>query len=169
MVIKNIMGKEIKNIMGKEMSGKDRNHHYVVKPFPGATLSDMEDFVKPLCRRTPNKLILHIGTNDLRSFSPKVIADSTMNLVTQIREDSPNTVVGVSAPLIRSDRDDLAEKVLEVKNILRDYCSHNKVPFLSNSNITAKYHLNFKGLHLNKQGSLVLQNNLFEFANSFSA
>ena len=54
-------------------------------------------------------------------------------------------------------------------SILRDYCSHNKVPFLSNSNITAKYHLNFKGLHLNKQGSLVLQNNLFEFANSFSA
>ena len=80
------------------MGEKNINHYYVVKPFPGATLSDIEDFVKPLCRRTLNKLILHIGTNDMRSSLPKVIADSTMKLVTQIREDSPNTVVLVYQP-----------------------------------------------------------------------
>ena len=51
-----------------------------------------------------------------------------------------------------------------MKNVLRDYCSL-KVSFLGNSNITANH---LKGLHLNKQGSLVLQNNLYEFANSFS-
>ena len=74
----------VKNIIGAKMSERDQSHHYVVKPFPGATISDMEDFVKPLVRRSPAKLILHVGTNDMRNASPKVIADSTMNLLTQI-------------------------------------------------------------------------------------
>ncbi|CAB4017179.1 Hypothetical predicted protein, partial [Paramuricea clavata] len=75
------------------MSADDPNHHFIVKPFPGATVSDMEDFVKPLTRRTPDKMILHVGTNDLRSHStPKIIADSIVNIVTQIKEDSPAKV-----------------------------------------------------------------------------
>lgn len=157
----------VKNIIGAKMSAGDQSHHYVVKPFPGATLSDMEDFVKPLARRSPDKLILRIGTNDLRHFSPKAIADSTINLVTQIKEDSPGTLVGVSALLIRNDNDELAVKVCQVNDILRDYCSCNNIHFLSNSNII-QTHLNNSGLHLNKQGSLVLQKNLLDFSNSIS-
>ncbi|CAB4032593.1 Tetratricopeptide repeat 28 [Paramuricea clavata] len=80
----------VKNTIGPKMSADDPNHHFIVKPFPGATVSDMEDFVKPLTRRTPDKMILHVGTNDLRSHStPKIIADSIVNIVTQIKEDSP--------------------------------------------------------------------------------
>ena len=36
---------------------------YVVKLFPGATVEDMEDFIKPITRKSPDKLILHVGTN----------------------------------------------------------------------------------------------------------
>ncbi|CAB4003712.1 Hypothetical predicted protein [Paramuricea clavata] len=80
----------VKNTIGPKMSADDPNHHFIVKPFPGATVSNMEDFVKPLTRRTPDKMILHVGTNDLRSPStPKIIADSIVNIVTQIKEDSP--------------------------------------------------------------------------------
>ena len=43
----------VKNIIGPKMSADDPNHYYIVKPFPGATVSDMEDFVKPLTRRSP--------------------------------------------------------------------------------------------------------------------
>ena len=64
----------VKNTIGPKMSADDPNHHFIVKPFPGATVSDMEDFVKPLTRRTPDKMILHVGTNDLRSHStPKIM------------------------------------------------------------------------------------------------
>ena len=77
------------------MSKDDVGHHYVV----GATVEDMEDFIKPITRKSPNKVILHVGTNDLKNSSPKVIADSIVNLTTQIKEDSPNTMVGVSALL----------------------------------------------------------------------
>ena len=74
-------------------------------PFPGATVADMEDFVKPLTRRSPDKMILHVGTNDLRSHAtPKIIADSIVNIVTQIREDSPGTAA-VSYSVIFAKQD----------------------------------------------------------------
>ena len=68
----------VRNIIGPKMSADDSDHYYIVKPFPyGATVSDMEDFVKLLTRRSPDKMILHVGTNDLRNnSSPKIIADS---------------------------------------------------------------------------------------------
>jgi hypothetical protein len=60
-----------------------------------ATTSDMEDFVKPL-----TSLILHTGTNDLRRLQ--------LNLVTHVKEDSPNTAIDVSAILVRSDDNDFS-------------------------------------------------------------
>ena len=158
----------VKNIIGPKMNADDSNHYYIVKPFPGATVADMEDFVKPLTRRSPDKMILHVGTNDLRSHAtPKIIADSIVNIVTQIREDSPGTAVGISAILVRNDNKDLAAKASQTNNILKSYCSRNRIPYLSNSNMNAS-HLNMRGLHLNRQGSLVLQQNLLDFAKTIS-
>ena len=158
----------VKNTIGPKMSADDTNHHFIVKPFPGATVSDMEDFVKPLTRRTPDKMILHVGTNDLRShYTPKIIADSIVNIITQIKEDSPGTAVGISAILVRNDNNDLAAKAIQTNNILKSYCSRNRIPFLSNSNMNAS-HLNMRGLHLNRQGSLALQQNLLGFAKTIS-
>ena len=71
----------------------------------------MEDFIKPISRKTLDKIILHVGNNDLKNSTPKVITDSMLNLATQIKEDSPNSMVGVSALLIRSDCPNLATKV----------------------------------------------------------
>ncbi|XP_028412372.1 uncharacterized protein LOC114535190 [Dendronephthya gigantea] len=158
----------VKNIIGPKMNAEDPNHYFIVKPFPGATVTDMEDFVKPLTKRTPDKMILHVGTNDLRSHcTPKVIADSIVNIVTQVKEDSPGTDVGISAILVRSDNHDLTVKATQVNNILKGYCIRNKIPFLSNSNMNES-HLNTKGLHLNRQGSLALQQNFLDFAKSIS-
>ena len=145
--------------------GDDSEHYFIVKPFPGATITDMEDFVKPLTRRTPDKMVLHVGTNDLMNGTPKVIADSVVNLVAQVKEDSPNTAIGVSAILVRSDNNDLAVKALQVNVILNEYCLRNNIPFLNNTNIDTT-HLNYKGLHLNKQGTSVLQQNLSVFVNN---
>ena len=146
----------IKHVIGSRMGARDPTNHFVVKPFPGAKLSDMEDFVKPLVTKMPDKLILHVGTNPLKSSLPKAIAESTFNLVTQIRQDSLETNVGVSALLVRSDNSDFAVKVNQVNTILKGLCSRNKIPFLGKSNI-GRSHLNSLGLHLNKKGSLALE------------
>ena len=159
----------VKNIIGPKMSADDPDHYYIVKPFPGATVSDMEDFVKPLTRRSPDKMILHVGTNDLRNnSSPKIIADSIVNIVTQIKEDSPGTAVGISAILVRNGNNELAAKATQTNNILKGYCSRNRIPFLSNSNMNHASHLNMRGLHLNRHGSLTLQQNLLGFAKMIS-
>ena len=36
-----------------------------VKNFNGADIQDMNDFAKPIIRKTPDKVILHIGTNEI--------------------------------------------------------------------------------------------------------
>ena len=137
------------------------NHYYIVKPLAGAV-------PKPLTRRSPDKMILHFGTNDMRSHAtPKIMADSIVNIVTQIREDSPGTAGSISAILVTNDKNDLPAKAIQINNILKGYCSRNRIPFLSNSNMNAS-HLNMSGLHLNRHGSLALQQNLLDFAKTIS-
>ena len=120
----------------------------------------------PLPVKSPDQGILHVGTSDLKNSTAKVIVDSILNLCTQIKGDSPNTMVGVSALLTRNDNPVLAIKVKQVNLILDNYCRMNNLPFLRNANINTS-HLNNKGLHLIKQGSSLLQNNFIKFAENF--
>ena len=156
----------VKNVIGAKMSSGDHNHFYIVKSFSGATLADMNDFVKPLTRRKPDKLIMHVGTNDLKHSPPRHIAESIVNLVTNINDESPETKVGISTLLIRNDDNNISVKVNQVNSILKDICNQRKIPLLVNTNITST-HLNSKGLHLNRQGSATLQRNFKDFANDF--
>ena len=156
----------VKNVIGAKMSSGDPNHFYIVKSFSGATLADMSDFVKPLTRRKPDKLIMHVGTNDLKHSPPRHIAESIVNLVTNINDESPETKVGISTLMIRNDNNNISVKVNQVNCILKDICSQRKIPLFVNTNIIST-HLNSKGLHLNRQGSATLQRNFKDFANDF--
>ena len=35
-----------------------------VRSFPGATINDMYDYIRPLLKKAPDNVILHVGTND---------------------------------------------------------------------------------------------------------
>ena len=55
-----------KSLNGYEMAKKiNTNCKIYVKSFPGATTADMEDYMKPSVRKSPDHFILHVGTNDL--------------------------------------------------------------------------------------------------------
>ena len=43
---------------------KTGKHKVKVKYFPGARADDMYDYVKPLLWKSPDDIILHIGTKD---------------------------------------------------------------------------------------------------------
>jgi hypothetical protein len=59
----------------------DSNNYVVVKSFGGANISDMEDYLKPIIRKEPANLILHVGTNDLhKSLTTHQIAEGIVNL-----------------------------------------------------------------------------------------
>ena len=118
----------------------------------------MRDFIKPILRKNPDKLVLHVGTNDLRYREPKAIADGVTNLVLKIEQQCPSIQVAVSGIIIRTDDTSMANGVRETNCMLKSLCNQNGWDFISNSNVTA-VHLNSRGLHLNPSGSAVLQNN----------
>ena len=97
----------IKHLQGWRLS--DTDNHVVVKSFSGSTIEDMEDYLKPVIRKEPESIVLHIGTNDLNKLSPKQVADSITNLGIQINEESPNTAIVISSILLRTDKPAVCE------------------------------------------------------------
>ena len=59
----------IQNIRGWSLSKANK---VVVKSFPGATTEDMEDFIKPILRKEPDNIIIHVGTNDVKAQEPRL-------------------------------------------------------------------------------------------------
>ncbi len=121
-----------------------------VKSFSGATVNDMEDYLKPVLRKEPNKIILHVGTNDLKSVPANRVAEGIANLGTQIKEESPATSIVISSILPRSDNADLSAKALEVNRLTKSICSKNKWGFIEHKTVN-KSCLNSRGLHLNNK------------------
>ena len=51
---------------------------------------EMRDFIKPILRGNPDKLVFHVRTNDLRHNEPKAVADGIANLVLKIEQQCSN-------------------------------------------------------------------------------
>ena len=74
-----ILGDSMTKLLnGWDMAKKiQTNCKVFIKIFSGATVSRMEDYMKPSLRNPPDHVILHVGTNDLSSDkSPHEIAES---------------------------------------------------------------------------------------------
>ena len=70
-----------------------RSKRVKVHSFPGATVSDMEDYLKPLIKNRPARIILHCRTNDLNTSQPAQIAEDIRNLVNYIKAEGINCTV----------------------------------------------------------------------------
>ena len=73
----------IKNLQGRKLA-KAVGHWVVVKAFPAATIHDMKSHIIPTVERCPDQICLHIGTNDLKSKEPHVVADAIVDLAREI-------------------------------------------------------------------------------------
>ena len=132
------------------------SNQVVVKSFPGATTEDIEDFVKPLLRKKPDNVFLHIGTNDLNTQEPRLTVEGIVNLALQIEGDAPETNLAISGLIARADDKDV--KVSSVNKIFKKFCQQNHWNFIEHNNII-QTHLNRGGLHLSKSGSALLAQN----------
>ena len=64
---------KIKNVYGRELSG--RKEKVVVKHFRKSTTEDMKTYIQSPLKRDPDRVIIHVGTNNLRSSQdPETIA-----------------------------------------------------------------------------------------------
>ena len=86
---------------------------------------DMRDHIKPVLRRNPNAIVMHVGTNSLRSSaSVHNCAEEIVNLATMISNESSADLV-ISGIILRSDDEVLVVKVSGVNKILKTFGNQN--------------------------------------------
>ena len=57
----------LKNIKPFKMRQSLKNERIFGKSFPGSTIDCMKDYIKPSLKYDPDAIIIHVGTNDLRT------------------------------------------------------------------------------------------------------
>ncbi|CAB4044712.1 Furin, partial, partial [Paramuricea clavata] len=135
------------------------NKQVTVRTFSGCRTDEMAHYIKPTLALKPKQVIIHVGTNDLKTKSPAEIIYNLKNLGNQAKQENPRTGVSLSQIIIRSDDTRLQNKLVEVNKCIQDLCEQENWGLIDNSNIS-NMHLNPYGLHLNKRGSALLAKNI---------
>ena len=120
----------VKKLNGYLRTRKIKHKHLVkVRSFSGAKISCMTDHVKPTLRDiNPDHIILHAGTNDLRTENTaSQIAKATIDLATSLKNDDNTVTVSGIVPSL----DDLNNKANEVNRRLVLMCKERNISYLS--------------------------------------
>ena len=109
----------------------------------------------------PDHVILHAGTNDLRTKNiASQIAKATIDLATSLKDDDNTVTVSGIVPRL----DDLNNKATEVNRRLVLMCKERNISFLSHDeSIDPSKHLNESKLHLNSNGIKIFAENFSRF------
>ena len=130
-------------------------HRVLLKSFSDANTKAMKNYLKPNPEISPDQVLPHAGTNNLKQKNPGHVADSIVDLAREIENSCEATVV-VSE--LTSKRDKLNEVVKTTNRYLKSYCRQNGWKLIQHQNITEKG-LNRGGLHLNFQVNLIFLKN----------
>ena len=133
-----------------------------VKSFPGATIEDMYDYIKPLLKKCPKNIILHIGTNNTVNDTSRIVLDKILSLKAFVEKALPDCNVCISNLTLRTDN---AKASLTVNNV-NQHLSTLQLDIIDNSNIS-NAGLSRGGLHLNSQGLGKLAINFIKKIKSF--
>ena len=125
----------------------------IVKHFSGSTTEYMKTYIQSPLMRDPDRVIIHVGTNDLRSSqAPETIAKNIIDIAKSSTTNKNEILVSSIVPR----RDNLNGKGRQVNNILQKLCVENNFAYLNYDNIRAREHCNYGGVHLNTSGSKIL-------------
>ena len=147
----------VKYLRSYELSSSDQS--VSIMKHPGCSPEDMVDYEKPVARKKPATLIIHVGTNDL------IKGVNTMRKVSKcveiIREldNTENNQIRFSSIIQRTDKD-FSNEIKETNIKLKNYCLGKGFIFVDNDNIN-EYCLNNSKLYLNKKGTQRIAKNIF--------
>ena len=151
----------VKHVNGYKMSTKSTKIQ--VSAFPGSTTLDMTDYIKPILRKKPDKLIIHVGTNCLKSReNSERCAEEIIKLGESVKKSIPETEVAISSLITRSDDEFLTRKVSDVNKVLKQTCIQKHWKYIDHTNITPE-DLNQSRIHLNKVGTIKMARNFTDF------
>lgn len=94
-------------------------YHTKVRAFKGSSIEDLHNYLKPLLKKRPERIILMIGTNDLLGKSAADILKGLKSLLDMIYSSLPNCKVVVSEIIRREDRKSLNGKLNEFNRALK--------------------------------------------------
>ena len=120
----------------------DNNEKVVVKYFSGSTTEDMMTWIKPRLKRNPDRFIIHVRTNDLRSDQENI------EVANNSKTDTNKVLISSIVPR----RDNLNGKVRQVNIFLKKFCMENDFAYVNHGNIKPRQHCNYGGIHLNNLG-----------------
>ena len=95
---------------------RSTSKNVIIRTFPGATTNDMLDYIKPSLRLQPTRIIVHGGTNDLKS---NAITENTSKLCDEIYDYCPKIDITISQLITRADSPSIDEKVTQLNNLLQ--------------------------------------------------
>ena len=145
----------IKYVYGWELP--DKENKVVVKHFSGSTTEDMKTYFQPPLKRDPDRVIIHVGTNDLRfNQDPVTIAKNIIDIAKPSKTNKNEILLSSIVPR----RDSLNGKGRQVNNILQKLCIENNFVYGNHDNIKPRRHCNYGGIHLNTAGSKILAENI---------
>ena len=122
----------VRNVPNRSLNQSLKEYFSVVKSFPGATTQDMKDYIKPNIAGKPGVVILHTGTNDLKSNqNPSDIANDIFNLAKNIKNSG--TEVSISSLIPRGDR--LSKKEKKVNKELQEKYTAENFAFILHKSI----------------------------------
>ena len=115
----------------------------------------MKAYVKPSLDKHPDRIILHVGTNYLKTASsPEDIASGIVELAS-INEKNICPIISCFIP--RADQYDSKRSL--VNEFIQRLCSVRNIFFIDHCNIDKNLNLNKSMIHLNKLGSKVVLKN----------
>ena len=116
--------------------------------------------IKPTFQGNTDKVILHTGTNNLRSTKePLEIASNIIDLAKTCRENGCDGII--SEVLLRGDR--LNEKAREVNAALHELFESENLWIIKHQHFKPRYHLNRSKLHPNRKGTNMIEANFKKF------
>ena len=123
-----------------------RDRKVKVKNFPGATIDDMHDYIKPVLKKCPDN-ILHVGNNNTVNGPFKKVLDKLLRLKKFIEHTLPGSNVVISNLITRTVNGKASLTVIKTNEHLHGL----QMDVIDNGNITSN-ELNKGGLHLNPRG-----------------
>ena len=139
---------------GIEESKLSKTRHIRVQPIPGGKIDDIKENLNDLLHEELQKVIIHVGTNNAMTDTPKEIFEKLISLKHQIESILPKCEVTISNLIMRTDEPKAAKINYEVNRLIKSA----NINFVENSNINKQ--LGKLGLHLNIQGNKMFARNL---------
>ena len=132
-----------------------------IQPIPSGKIDDIKESLNDLLNEKLQKMIIHVGTNNAMTDTPKEIFEKLISLKHQIESTLPKCEVIISNLIMRMDKPKPAKMNGEVNRLIKSA----NINFVENSNIKGKQ-LGKRGSHLNIEGNKMFARNLLNVIRS---